>query len=234
MMILKFVISRNGPRVLFPWNYIGRGTEGKVYRKGELAYKYYHKSSYCSRLTLEDTKILENIITNRVLLPRDTLYTYLGEFRGYTTQYIKNLGLFHYMELPTALILQDFHLLTCDCEVLGRKNFLVYDFMPRDERVRNYSFNQGLYFVDPGKYHMDFSLSEEEAILENKKSIERFLYYRVISKYVNEKFGHGLYDYDRLRQFKDIMEEHPGLLMNYIRSDIKEDNLKEYVKRKVL
>ena len=233
-MILKFVVSRNGPRVLFPWNYIGRGTEGKVYRKGEFAYKYYHKSSYCSRLTLEDTEILETITTNRILLPRDTLYTYLGEFRGYTTLYIKNLGLFHYMELPTALILQDFHLLTCDCEVLGRKNFLVYDFMPRDERVRNYSFNQGLYFVDPGKYFINYDSEREKIVKRNKDLIDNFLFFRVLNKFCKERFGDYGYDFSKLYSSLSEARDNDVSFLEYIACDIKEDTLEDYVKRKVL
>lgn len=121
---MKLVISKMGPKVLFPWDYIGKGTEGKVYKKENYAYKYYHGSSYCTRLSLEETQFLESISTNRILLPRDTLYTYFGKFKGYTTCYIKNLGLIHYMGLPTSLILQDFHLLSGDCKVLGQKILL--------------------------------------------------------------------------------------------------------------
>lgn len=174
MMFLKFVVSKDGPKVLFPWDYIGKGMEGKVYRKNDFAYKYYHRYSYCSRLSLEETQLLENISTNRILLPRDTLYTCFGKFKGYTTHYIQNLGFIHYMGLPADLIVQDFHLLNRDCEILGKKSILIYDLMPKDERVRNYSFNHGLYFVDPGKYHKDFSLSAKEAIIENKKVLKDF------------------------------------------------------------
>lgn len=106
--------------------------------------------------------------------------------------------------------------------------------MPKDERVQNYSFNHGLYFVDPGKYHKDFSLSAKEAIIENKKSIERFLYYRVISNYANQVIGHGFYDYNKLKPFVNIMKEYPGQLLDYISSDIREENLGGYVKRKIL
>lgn len=234
MVFLKFVVSKDGPKVLFPWDYIGKGTEGKVYRKKDFAYKYYHRFSYCSRLSLEETQLLENISTNRILLPRDTLYTCFGKFQGYTTHYIQNLGLLHYMGLPTELIVRDFHLLNCDCEALGKKNVVIYDLMPKDYRVQNYSFNQGLYFVDPGKYHMDSSLLREKAILENKKSVEQFLYYRVISRYVNEVIGHGSYTYDKLQPFREVMSEHPGQLFDYISSDIREDNFADYVKRKML
>lgn len=234
MMFLKFVVSKDGPKVLFPWDYIGKGTEGKVYRKNDFAYKYYHRYSYCSRLSLEETQLLENVSTDRILLPRDTLYTCFGKFKGYTTHYIQNLGFIHYMGLPADLIVQDFHLLNRDCEILGKKNILIYDLMPKDERVQNYSFNHGLYFVDPGKYHKDFSLSAKEAIIENKKSIERFLYYRVISKYANQVIGHGFYDYNKLKPFVNVMKEYPGQLLDYISSDIREENLGGYVKRKIL
>lgn len=60
------------------------------------------------------------------------------------------------------------------------------------------------------------------------------MYHRVISKYANEVIGYGLYDYDKLKQFKDIMEESSGQLINYISSDIREDSFETYVKRKIL
>ena len=228
---MRVVVSKNGLKMLFPWDYIGKGTEGKVYKKEDYAYKCYHRFSLCGRLSLEETRFLEDISTERILLPRDTLYTCFGNFKGYTTHYIKNLGVVHYLELSAGLLVQDFHLLNCDCEILGKKKVVIYDLMPKDDRIQNYSFNRGLYFVDPGKYHVDSNLSEKESILANKKNVERFLYYRVINNC--EGIGSRL-SYEKLQVFRDVMSEHPGQLLDYISSDIQSDSLGEYVKRKTL
>ena len=78
--ILKFVINRDGPKILFPWNYIGSGMEAKVYRKGDTAYKCYHFFSACTRLNLEQTKYLGQIQTQRILMPQQALYNCLAMF----------------------------------------------------------------------------------------------------------------------------------------------------------
>ena len=46
--------------------------------------------------------------------------------------------------------------------------------------------------------------------------------------------GKQNYDYNKLEKFKKIYENYPGELMDYIAGDIKENNLGEYVKRKVM
>lgn len=230
---MKFVVNKDGPRILFPWNYIGHGGEAKVYRKENLAYKYYHFFEFNNRLSLEEVQLLEKLTTKRILLPQDTLYTFFGKFKGYTTQYVKNLGLIHFMMLPTDLVLNDFNLLKEDNYTLSKKQVVICDLMPKDYRICNYSFNYGLYFIDPGKFYRNVKLSEEEVFLENQNRLDDFLYFRVLNHYANEEFG-SYYNYSKLYQIKRYASEQNISLMDFIASDIGEDNLSEYVKRKIL
>lgn len=234
MIVLKFVINREGPKVLFPWNYIGKGGEAKVYRKGDLAYKYYHLFKLNERLSLDEVQKLEKIMTKRILLPQDTLYTILGKFKGYTTQYVKDLGLLHFMMLPTDLVIDEFNLLKEDNYILSQEQIVISDLMPRSYQICNHSFNYGLYFIDPGKFYRDTQLSSDEVFLMNQSKIDDFLYFRVLSSYANQEIGRYYYDYAKLYQIKQEVCYKGDSLMDFIASDIKEDNLSEYVKRKIL
>lgn len=63
--------------------------------------------SFCDCLSFDDVQFLETLSTSRILLPQTTLYSIWGQFKGYTTCYIENLGLLHFMSLPTSLVLSN-------------------------------------------------------------------------------------------------------------------------------
>lgn len=236
---LKFVVNRNGPRFLMPWNYIGKGTEAKVYRKGEDAYKYYRFFYFCdifscssARLDLNDVHYLQDIVTERILLPNQPMYSVFGRFKGYTTTYIEDLGIIHYMNLPIDLILHDFHLLTKDCRTLGDKHVLVRDLKTNSDFFYNHSFHYGLYFIDPGRYKINFSLPAEEVFSRNQRVIDDFLFFQVLNPYANYQLQN--YDFSRLYSIKRDAEDQNIPFLQYIENDIKENSLHEYVKRKLL
>ena len=124
--------------------------------------------SFCDCLSFDDVQLLETLSTSRILLPQTTLYSIWGQFKGYTTCYIENLGLLHFMSLPTSLVLSNFKLLQTDCSTLGSHHVLVADFMPKDYRICNYSFHDGLYFIDPGRYFRNHQYSVEEIIQKKR------------------------------------------------------------------
>lgn len=222
-----------------PWNYIGKGTEAKVYRKGDEAYKYYHFFYFCdlfssssSRLDLDDVHYLQDITTNRILLPNQTLYSVFGRFKGYTTTYIKDLGIVNYMKLPTDLLLSDFHLLTQDCYTLGEKHVLVRDLKTYSDFFNNHSFHNGLYLIDPGRYKIKLSLPADEIISRNQRVVDDFLFFQVIDSYA--KYYLRDYEFSQLYSVKREAENKNISFLQYIENDIKEENLHEYVKRKLL
>ena len=134
---LKVVVNEQGAHLLFLKDYTGKGQSVIIF-------------SFCDCLSFDDVQFLETLSTSRILLPQTTLYSIWGQFKGYTTCYIENLGLLHFMLLPTSLVLSNFKLLQTDCSTLGSHHVLVADFMAKDYRICNHSFRDGLYFIDPG------------------------------------------------------------------------------------
>lgn len=151
MISLKVVVNEQGAHLLFLKDYTGKGQSVIIF-------------SFCDCLSFDDVQFLEILSTSRILLPQTTLYSIWGQFKGYTTCYIENLGLLHFMSLPTSLVLSNFKLLQTDCSTLGSHHVLVADFMAKDYRICNHSFRDGLYFIDSGRYFRNYQYSVEEII----------------------------------------------------------------------
>ena len=106
--------------------------------------------------------------------------------------------------------------------------------MPKDKRVKNYSLNEGLYFVDPGKYFINYDSDREKIVKRNKDLIDNFLFFRVLNKFCKEQFGDYGYDFSKLYSSLSEARDNDVSFLEYIACDIKEDTLEDYVKRKVL
>lgn len=230
---MKVVVNNRGLHCLSFHDYIGKGQEAVVYQQDGIAYKCYHLVPRCNCLTLDDVMFLETLSTSCILLPQTTLYSVFGNFKGYTTHYIENLGLMHFMNLSTNLILSNFKLLKEDCHTLGRHQVMVSDFMPKDTRICNYSFHEGLYFVDPGRYFRNYNYSADEIIQKNIELVDRFIFFRVLNQYSRDAFGDSSVHFSKLYNIRKQSQEMNISLMDFISQDIEEENLKCYVKRKV-
>lgn len=226
---MRFVVNRHGPAVLFQRDFIGEGMEARVYCKGEMAYKVYHLFSEVNRLSLTDTISLQALQTERILLPKEPLYTLTGKFRGYTTLYIEDLGLDSFVSLSKKELTQEFSLLQEDCQVLGESNICIHDLLTRRPDIKNGIFHHGLYFIDPGRFCFDFSLTAEEAIRHNYQEVDTFLFHRVARQFCTVQLKSLAHFYD---EFDDIVQSRDISLMDYMLNDMKEDTLQEYLVRK--
>lgn len=231
---MKVVTDKNGIHMLTSFDYIGKGQEAKVYRKNDVAYKCYHLFRWCQCLTKEDVSFLEQIKTDCILLPQTTLYNVFGDFCGYTTRYIENLGLLHFVNLPSDNVISNFHLLQNDAVVLGKNKVLVSDFMPKDLRVRNHSFHDGLYFVDPGRYFRRNDMDEESVIQSNIDLIDHFVFFRVFNSYCHQEFGEFGYNFSKLYSLYTVARDRHVSFLESIEDDLSDDNLQKYIKRKIL
>lgn len=63
--------------------------------------------------------------------------------------------------------------------------------------------------------------------------IDDFIYYRIFSVFADEVIGRYRYSFSKLYDFRKIIDDNPGQFMDFLMSDVKEDTLGEYVKRKV-
>lgn len=130
------------------------GTEGRVYNYNDFALKvHWNKVNprYC--LDEKTAKLLLTIDTQRILLPRNTIYVknkndkYL--YKGYATKYINNIKpLKDITTINSLKLLEELELLYEDCNILTQNNIILYDL----DYEENILYNGEIYFVDPGKY----------------------------------------------------------------------------------
>lgn len=226
---MKFVVNRHGPAVLFRHNAIGEGMEAKVYRRGETAYKVYRLFSEVSRLSLTDTFYLQSLDTKRILLPQDTLYNLFGKFKGYTTTYIEDLGLDSLVSLSKEELAYEFSLLKKDCQLLGEHNVCIHDLMTRRPEIKNGIFHHGIYFVDPGRFNFDYSVTQAEAISHNCREVDYFFFHRVARQYCARSLTSLAYFYD---EFESVIQSGDSLLMDYILDEMQDETLQNYLDRK--
>lgn len=225
---VRIIRTQRGIIRLYSYEYIGKGTEATVYRKGNTAYKCYHPLFYSERLSLEEVQKLQKLSTNRILLPREILWSFTGKFKGYTTKYVEDYGLENILQLPTDSLIDEFHQLQKDCITLGKQSVVVADFLPENSMLRNYSFHNGIYFFDPGKFYYNMDFSSSSISTYNSSMVDDAIFRGIIMKY-----GSLLGVSDRLNKVMEEWSFSSGGLMDYIESDIHEKNLGEYIKKKV-
>lgn len=230
---MRVIRTNRGIITLYSYNYIGKGTEGTVYRLGSKAYKCYHPFFYSERLSLEDAERLQKIPTKRILLPQDMLWSLRGNFKGYTTRYVENYGVDSLLHLPVDCLKEEFKLLKDDCKMLGENHVVIQDILPEVSAICNYAFHHGLYFFDPGKFYFEEEISSEEITDYNSVMVDQVLLDGVILPYVktivpSDMVNSSISD-SSLDEF--CLE---GKLTEYIAGDIRENNLESYVKRKIL
>ena len=231
--VVRKIRTERGIIHLYSYDFIGKGTEATVYRKGNTAYKCYHPFFYTDRLSLEEVQKLRKLSTSRILLPQEILWSPTGKFKGYTTKYVEDYGIENILQLPTDFLIDEFHRLKQDCTILGEQSVLVADFLPGNSDVHNYSFHDGVYFFDPGKFRYDTSFSSSEIIAYNSSMVDDVIYHGIIMKYGNF-LGSSHQVAEAMKEWScDTTYTSVGL-MDYIESDIHEKNLGEYIKRKVL
>ena len=129
-------------------SYISEGKEGIVYRYGDKALKIYKEFCNKGRLDEDETLILSEISTKRVLLPRDLIY---GEdrvtFRGYATKFIEKQGIDKIIDMNIMQFVDELDIINEDLITLAKNKVYVYDFVGD-----NIFYDGNIYFGDPGSY----------------------------------------------------------------------------------
>ena len=122
-----------------------KGSEFNVYKYSDLVVKIYKANYKFSHLSLEEFRILKNILTQRILLPTDFLFNNSDELIGYMMPYIagkKSL-------LPDLVsnLFNELEILKEDLDLLS-SNLVIL----RDINVKNTIYNGHLYLIDSGNY----------------------------------------------------------------------------------
>lgn len=144
-----------------------KGSEFSVYKYSDLVVKIYKANYKLSHLSLEEFRILKNILTQRILLPTDFLFNNSDELIGYMMPYIagkKSL-------LPDLVsnLFNELEILKEDLDLLS-SNLIIL----RDISVENTIYNGHLYLIDSGNYMINqleeiiFHVDIEDITLSNE------------------------------------------------------------------
>ena len=144
-----------------------KGSEFSVYKYSDLVVKIYKANYKLSHLSLEEFRILKNILTQRILLPTDFLFNNSDELIGYMMPYIagkKSL-------LPDLVsnLFNELEILKEDLDLLS-SNLVIL----RDINVKNTIYNGHLYLIDSGNYMINqlegiiFHVDIEDIALSNE------------------------------------------------------------------
>lgn len=207
---------------------IGEGNEGIIYHIKDKAIKFY--KPYCKkvRLTKEDAIFLSTIHTKRILTPDDILLNKRRQIEGYYTKYIEDLGINNLLDLVKDILKEELSILKEDVILLSNNLVMLDDLL-----LENISFHNGVYVVDPGSYGRLKRSDSLVAYALNIEIINNFL----ISQLLSTATYHLTNDRKISRQvtqsiFNDYKEKEYPDLIEYLIDDVKEENLKEYIKIK--
>lgn len=209
---------------------IGEGNEGKIYKVKNKAIKFYKPYCKKTRLTKEDSIFLSTIDTKRILTPDDILLSKRREIKGYSTEYIKDLGIENLLNLVVELLKEELNILKEDVTLLSKNLVLLEDII-----LENIVFNNGIYVIDPGSFSRLKRSDSLIAYVQNIEIINEFLIMELIStatyhltneRKISRKVTQSIFHDYKEKEYPDLIE--------YLIDDIKEENLKEYIKTKTI
>ncbi len=215
--------------IIQQFNICGMGNEGVVYKEGERVLKVYHPRILKDRLDLDTAIKLRKIQTDRIIFPgNDDDSLLLDENRNlvaYKSIYIRNLGIKYLLEWDICHLKKEAKILRNDIKILSENNVRTDDF-----HFGNFSFNKGIYFIDPGSFEFINNSSKDFIYKDNMFRFNRWLLYEIIygGKYYfthnkREAKATAMNVYNRYSKsdYPDVVE--------FIDKEIKEKTLAKYL-----
>lgn len=149
--------------------YIGEGTEGKVYSYKDEVLKIYNKYSNKDRLDEETAKVLKEIDTKRLLMPRRLIYNEDKKFIGYTMKYLNYYSLENLKRMKLTKFKNEIDLMNYDINILSKNSISIEDL-----NMNNIILESGIFLIDPGSYKIDNS-NQRELYYDNKRLLNAFV-----------------------------------------------------------
>ena len=152
---------------------LGKGSEGFVYKIGDMTYKIYHQGALQDNFGLKEKhhEYLSTIPTKQIILPKHAILNEDGEYVGYSAPFIKGsqkekTGI---SQLDKKIFLDNIRQLLVDFKLLSDCLVLCADVQPI-----NYIFDsedEKMYIIDPGRYkhHVFVDLKKYE-----RQNIEQY------------------------------------------------------------
>ena len=200
-----------------------KGTTSDVYLIDGKAYKLYRLPYKSEPIDKETIKVMKTIDTKRIILPENAILNKKRVIIGTISPYIADLGRDNLLSLSKKQFISEIKFLQEDCALLGEKSIKV-----RDLLLSNCVFNNGIYFIDVGKFHI-LDKDPNIVISENIDSFNIFFIHSFLIPMINSysknksKTCTKIMDdfYDNLRNQKSIPE--------ILEDDFQEENLEKYL-----
>lgn len=206
---------------------LGSGSTADVYLIGDCAYKLYKPySSIKEPMNKEKVEKLKNIKTKRIVLPKESILSKKRNFCGYISKYVKNLGYEDILNMSKKDLINELKILRDDFILLGDNKILI-----RDMNIENTSFNNGIYPIDCGRYLTENETNYDENITISSNLDEYFEYvlYEIIGTYFKRKK-----QYQEIKNIRNDINKNYDSIIEYITENMQEENLNQYLKRKVM
>lgn len=205
----------------------GIGTTADVYLIDGKAYKLYRP--YCriaELMTKDKVDYFKDIPTKRIILPDESILDKKRNLRGYISNYIEDLGYDNLLNLDRADLIEELKILRDDFILLGNYGVLVCD-----SNLENTVFHDGCSLIDCGRYLTgdETGYDRNISISCNLDEFSEYFVYQIMGRWMIKNNYH-----EKLRELKkEYFSVDNDSMINYLEDDMVEDNLGQYLKRKV-
>lgn len=198
---------------------IGSGKEGKVYKFGDRALKILHDVPYQKSMNSTTCGGLEKIATKRILLPRETLFDKSGEFKGYSTRYIKyGKDVF---DISKENFLYEVNELIKEINFLSNQRIIIDDW-----RLENFIYDGKFRLVDPGLYRYEKEASIDAIKKLNFAVLKDFVFFELL------KSGLMAETNEYVDYLLDVHNTVENDIVEYFEDEMKDDEtMNQYIKR---
>lgn len=142
-----------------------KGTTSDVYLINDKAYKLYRLPFLSEPINKKTIQVMKTIKTKRIILPENAILNKKRIIIGTISPYIADLGRDNLLSLSKRQFISEIKFLQEDCISLGEESIGV-----RDLILSNFVFNNGIYFIDVGK----FNILDNDPNIVISENIERF------------------------------------------------------------
>ena len=215
-------------------HYLDHGEEADVYHINDSVIKVFKSSAsvttrhridenFCNKFSMINSK--------RILLPTSSLYSITTkEFNAYKMDYVENFGIDNFFLLSREDLAQEMKLLKEDIGLLSDNSILINDL----DTLKNVSFHDGLYLIDPGSYMLDKNNEKGKirSYAKNKEQINNLLL-DLLEKKANKICSDDEKVKVMMRNLKKEIYQDGRDILEYFSAGIETDNLKMLIEKKL-
>lgn len=206
---------------------LAKGKNGNVYCYGNSALKVFNNVED-PPISLETTRYLTTVNTDRILLPRKILF-FNDAFSGYSLKLVPKKGNEKKLiNSPKKQLIENIAVLEEDINKISKKNILLSDMSPE-----NVKYNGSLYISDPSKYTI-LDLPKPGELENELEKINKFQLHLLLTELFSEELRKINFSKETINRLKEMfslrdLDQNPSNFLNDIIDG--QNTIKEMVKK---